>query len=120
MKKYFKILFVSLLVTLTIGKGALASSMVLTPAQHDYYLKNIKGCLTHLMGAYEDNAKLAEWRHAEKNLRGVANDPRTHQVVLEAFDDYEKDSRLYNWGSKRVETLWLDRLSKIREIFLGK
>jgi hypothetical protein len=120
MKRYLKIVFVSLLVVSTMGKGAWASSAGMSGEKAMYYLKNIKGCINKLIMVYNDEARLAERRHAEKNLEGVANHPATRPIVIQAFDDVEREGETHKSESEKVKEIWWGRFFAIRKTYLGK
>jgi hypothetical protein len=120
MNKCVRTFFVSLLVVLTIGKSALASSKGMTGEKAMYYLKNIKGCINELIVVYNDKNRLAERRHAEKNLEGVVNHPLTRPIVEQAFDDVEKEAIAYGRESEEAKKSWWSDFFAIRKTYLRR
>jgi hypothetical protein len=125
MKRYFKIVLVSLLVVSTMGKSAWASSTAsggngLTGEEAMYYLKNTKGCINKLIMVYNREEKLAERRDAEKNLEGVAKHPLTRPIVEQAFGDVEKEIKLYKFKFEEAERSWWNDFFAIRKTYLGR
>ncbi|MDR1498732.1 MAG: hypothetical protein LBS34_00385 [Rickettsiales bacterium] len=115
MKKCIRTVFVSLLVVLTMGKSAWASSKGMIREKAMYYLKNTKGCICKLIVTYSDKKKLAERRNAERNLGGMAKHRLTRPIVDQAFDDAEREGRMYD-----PVKFWLDKFFAIRKTYLGR
>jgi hypothetical protein len=117
MKKYFKILFVSLLVTLTIGKGALASSMVLTPEQHAYYLKEFKGHIATLIEFSFTGKDDGGMEATIDDLIRASKHKKVRPALIQAFKDVRGESKLCEGKmSDDTRVNWWKSLEDIEEM----
>jgi hypothetical protein len=120
MKKCIRTVFASLVVVLTMGKSAFASSAGLSGEQAVYYLKNTKGAIARLITVYNDKDRLAERERAEKNLEKLTNHPLTRPIVKQAFEDTEKEIKLYKFKFEEAERSWWNDFFAIRKTYMGK
>jgi hypothetical protein len=107
------------------GKSAWASSTAsggkgLTGEQAMYYLKNTTGAIARLITVYNDKDRLAERERAEKNLEKLTNHPLTRPIVEQAFEDGEKEIKLYKFEFKEAERSWWNKFFMIRKTYLGR
>jgi hypothetical protein len=120
MKKYLKVVCVSLLVGLTMGKDVWASSKGLTGEQAMEILKQLKGSIAFLTRTIGTDENISRQNAARKNLEVASSDPDGRSILKKAFEDRETESKAYKFTTKKADDLWWSNFYTIKRTYLGK
>jgi hypothetical protein len=124
MKKCMKLVFVSLLVVLAVGKSVWASSTTssgkgMTGEEAMKHLRNLKGHIAVLTSRYGTDRETDKQGVAMKNLERASKHSQGRPILERAFEDAEKESRAYKI-SEKAEEAWWNNFFAIRRTYLGK